>query len=62
MKLHWSIHLRQTPALYLVHVSICATSHSLDELKVLLGIPPLDFTAWKGKYIHGNFTQTIVYI
>lgn len=36
----------------LVHVSICATSHPLDELKVMLGVPPLDFTARPGKDVH----------
>lgn len=49
-------------SLYLVHVSICATSHPLDELEVMLRVPPLDFTAWPGKDIHGSLNQTILYI
>lgn len=43
----------RTP-LYLVHVSIGATSDPLDELKVLLGVLPLDFSTRPGKYIHGG--------
>lgn len=43
----------ETP-LYLVHVSIGATSNPLDELKVLLRVPPLDFSTRPGKYIHGG--------
>lgn len=39
---------------YLVHVSIGATSDPLDELKVLLRVPPLDFSARPGKHIHGG--------
>lgn len=48
--------------LYLVHVSICPTSHSLNELEVMLRVPPLNFTAWPGKDIHGGLNQTILYI
>lgn len=43
----------ETPS-YLVHVSIGATSNPLDELKVLLRVPPLDFSTRPGKYIHGG--------
>lgn len=49
-------------SLYLVHVSICATSHPLDELKVMLRVPPLDFWVRPGKDIHGSLNQTILYI
>lgn len=49
-------------SLYLVHVSICATSHPLDELEVLLGVPPLDFTARPGKDVHGSWNRTILHI
>lgn len=47
---------------YLVHVSVCATSHPLDELKVMLGVPPLDFGVRPGKDIHGGLNQTVLYI
>lgn len=40
--------------LYLVHVSIGATSNSLDELKVLMRVPPLDFSTRPREYIHGG--------
>lgn len=58
-------HVNISPALtvcektlqYLVHVSICATSHPLDELKVMLGVSPLDFTAWAGEDVHGSSIQ-----
>lgn len=50
------------PSLYLVHVSVCATSHPLDELKVILRVPPLDLGVWPGKDIHGSLNQTILYI
>lgn len=40
-----------TPA-YLTHVSVRAASHPLDELEVLLRVPPLDLAAWPGIDIH----------
>lgn len=48
--------------LYLIHVSICATSNPLNEFKVMLRVPPLDFIAWSGKDIHGTLTQRCLYI
>lgn len=48
----------RTP-LYLVHVSIGATSDPLDELNVLVRVPPLDFSTRPGKYIHaGSLTSS----
>lgn len=48
--------------MYLIHVSICATSNPLNEFKVMLRVPPLDFIAWSGKDIHGTLTQRCLYI
>lgn len=50
------------PSLYLVHVSVRATSHPLDELEVMLRVPPLDLGVGPGKDIHGSWNQTILYI
>lgn len=40
-----------TPA-YLTHVSVRAASHPLDELEVLLRVPPLNLAAWPGEDVH----------
>lgn len=53
--------LHSTPP-YLVHVSICATSHPLNELKVMLRVPPLDLTTGPGKDIHDGVIQVSLYI
>lgn len=38
---------------HLVHVSICATSHPLNEFEVVLGVPPLDFSVGSREDVHG---------
>lgn len=39
---------------YLVDIPIGAASHPLDELKVVLGVSPLDLAAGPGKHVHGG--------
>lgn len=48
-------------SLYLVHISIRATSHPLNELKVMLRVSSLDLTTWARKDIHGSFSKTTLY-
>lgn len=48
--------------LYLVHVSICATSHPLNELEVVLRVLPLDFSVGPGEHVHGGSSRTFLHL
>lgn len=52
----WShISAALTTSLYLVDVSIRAAAHPLEELEVVLRVPPLDLSAGPGVDIHARF-------